>query len=74
MSEFISKIKPWAKYLPVIVFIVILPFIWDTDNMLDASLLPRQLALSFFLIAMTVTFAILFFKGQRFSFDGKYVM
>ena len=73
MSEFISKIKPWAKYLPVIVFIVILPFIWDTDNMLDASLLPRQLALSFFLIAMTVTFAILFFKGQRFSFDGKYV-
>ena len=73
MSEFISKIKPWAKYLPVIVFIGILPFVWDADNMLDASLLPRQLTLSFFLIAMTVTFAVLFFKGLRFTFEGKYV-
>ncbi|MBR2194319.1 MAG: O-antigen ligase family protein [Salinivirgaceae bacterium] len=73
MREFISKIKPWAKYLPVVVFLGILPFVWDLNNMLDASLLPRQLALSFFLIAMTVTFAVLFFKGQRFCFDGKCV-
>ena len=73
MSEFISKIKPWTQFAPVIVFFLILPFVWDSTNMLDASLLPRQMALSFFLIAMTITFVVLFIKGLRFGFDGKYV-
>lgn len=72
MKDILSKIKPWTQFTPIVVFFLVLPFVWDTTNMLDASMLPRQLLLSIFLIVMSAVFVVLFFKGQRFSFVGKY--
>lgn len=71
MKDLISKIKTLTPYMPVIVFLFVLPFVWNT-NMLDASLLPRQLVLSFCLIAMLAAFVVLSFKGHRFMSSGKW--
>ncbi len=70
MKRLFSTIKAWTLYMPVIVFFLVLPFVWNT-NLLDASLLSRQLFLSFFLVAMLATFVFMFFKGLRFRFGGK---
>jgi O-antigen ligase len=66
-----SKIKSWASYVPVVVLFFVLPFVWNTQ-LLDASLLSRQLVLSFFLIAMLAAFVVMFFRKWRFMFGGKW--
>lgn len=65
----LDNIKKMIPCILTSVFMLIIPCIWADDAMLDASLLPRQLALSVFLLAAIPILALFVVKGERFSFN-----
>ncbi|MBR4620251.1 MAG: O-antigen ligase family protein [Salinivirgaceae bacterium] len=84
MNKIAKKAIELIPWMVTVAFILVLPLIWaDTklagtslprfwpDNalMLDASLLPRQLLLAIYLLAILPIFAIYIFKGSRISFN-----
>lgn len=84
MKNIVKKNTELIAWIITSVFILLLPSIWaDTTfagtslphiwpanaMMLDASLLPRQLLLSAYLLVMLVFLAIWIFKGLRFTFN-----
>ena len=69
MNISFEKIKNLIPGILTSVFMLIIPTIWADDTMMDASLMPRQVALSVFLIASIPIMVIYAIKGGRFSFD-----
>ena len=69
MNISFEKIKNLIPCIITVVFLLIIPTIWADNTMLDAPLLPRQLALSVFLLAVIPIMVIFVIKGGRFSFN-----
>ncbi|MBO7433075.1 MAG: tetratricopeptide repeat protein [Salinivirgaceae bacterium] len=64
-----EKVKNLTPCILTVLFVLFLPAIWANNTMMDASLLPRQLALSAFLLATIPVMVIFAIKGGRFSFN-----
>ncbi|MBO7478789.1 MAG: tetratricopeptide repeat protein [Salinivirgaceae bacterium] len=69
MNILFEKVKNLIPCILTAVFLLIIPIIWAEDTMLDAPLLPRQLALAVFLLASIPIMVIYVKKGGRFSFN-----
>lgn len=69
MNISFEKVKNLIPCIITVVFLLIIPTIWADNTMLDAPLLPRQLALSVFLLAAIPIMVIFVIKGGRFSFN-----
>lgn len=69
MNISFEKVKNLIPCIITVVFLLIIPTIWADNTMLDAPLLPRQLALSAFLLAVIPIMVIYVIKGGRFSFN-----
>ena len=69
MNISFEKVKNLIPCILTAVFLLIIPIIWAEDTMLDAPLLPRQLALAVFLLASIPIMVIYVKKGGRVSFN-----
>lgn len=64
-----TKSRGLVFWLPVLLFLLILPAVWADDALLDASLLSRQLALSIILPIIALILILCIKNGFRFSFS-----
>ena len=67
--NFLTKFRDIAIWLPVLIFLLILPAVWADNALLDASLLSRQLALAIILPVIAAVLIFIIIKGFRFTFS-----
>ncbi|MBO7495236.1 MAG: O-antigen ligase family protein [Salinivirgaceae bacterium] len=69
MNKTVSKFIETLPCILISAFLLVIPCIWANKSMMDASLLPRQLALSILLVVLLIFCAYYVIRGGRFSFD-----
>ncbi|MBR5959197.1 MAG: O-antigen ligase family protein [Salinivirgaceae bacterium] len=67
--NFLTKFRDIAIWLPVLIFLLILPAVWADNALLDASLLSRQLALAIILPVIAAVLIFIIIKGFKFTFS-----